>query len=50
LGHDRIVSINELTRSIAEIAGMRVKAKHVDGPQGVRTCEVEHARIKALLR
>lgn len=50
LGHDRIVSINELTRTIADTAGMRVKAKHVDGPQGIRTCEVEHARIKAFPR
>jgi nucleoside-diphosphate-sugar epimerase len=50
LGHDRIVSINELARSIGDVAGMRVTAKHVDGPQGARSCEVEHARIKAMLR
>ena len=50
LGHDRIISINELARTISDIAGMRVTVKHVDGPQGDRTCEVEHARIKALLR
>lgn len=36
LGHDRMVSINELAGIIAGVAGVRVRKVHVPGPQGVR--------------
>ncbi|MBO0693729.1 MAG: NAD-dependent epimerase/dehydratase family protein, partial [Acidimicrobiaceae bacterium] len=32
LGQDRLVTINELVRIVAEIAGTEVAVKHVDGP------------------
>lgn len=36
LGQDRMISINGLADVIAEIAGIEVAKKHIDGPQGVR--------------
>src|SRR5881394_685054 len=36
LGQDRLVTINQLADLVAEIAGHRIKKKHVPGPQGVR--------------
>jgi len=36
LGSDEMVTINELVRIVARIAGKRIRIKHVDGPQGVR--------------
>ncbi len=36
LGQDRIISINELAELIADIAGISIEKKHIDGPQGVR--------------
>lgn len=36
LGQDRMISINELAELIADIAGITVEKKHIDGPQGVR--------------
>lgn len=36
LGQDRMISINGLADIIAEIAGIKIDKKHIDGPQGVR--------------
>ena len=36
LGQDRMVTINQLADMVAEIAGMRIVKKHIDGPMGVR--------------
>ncbi len=36
LGQDRMISINELADLVANIAGISIKKKHIDGPQGVR--------------
>lgn len=36
LGSDHTVSINELAEVLMEIAGVRLKVKHIEGPQGVR--------------
>ena len=36
LGQDRMISINGLAEIIAEIAGISIAKKHIDGPQGVR--------------
>ncbi len=36
LGQDRMISINGLADIIAEIAGISIAKKHIDGPQGVR--------------
>jgi len=49
LGTDRMVTINELARIIAEIAGKRVTIRHVDGPQGVRGRNSDNTRLRQVL-
>lgn len=36
IGSDEMVSINQLVDMVAEIAGKRIKTKHIPGPLGVR--------------
>ncbi len=36
IGSDEMVSINQLVEIVAEIAGKRIKIKHIPGPTGVR--------------
>jgi GDP-D-mannose 3', 5'-epimerase len=36
IGSDEMISINNLAKMIAEIAGNDIKLKHIEGPQGVR--------------
>jgi GDP-D-mannose 3', 5'-epimerase len=50
LGQDRMVSINELARMIAAIAGVQMDLKHVSGPQGVRGRNSDNTRLKEVLR
>ncbi len=49
LGQDRLVTINELADIVAEIAGVRIVKKHVDGPQGVRGRNSDNARLREVL-
>jgi nucleoside-diphosphate-sugar epimerase len=49
LGRDRMVTINELVDIIGEAAGIDVKKKHVDGPQGVRGRNSDNTRLKEVL-
>ncbi len=49
LGQDRLVTINELVDMIAGIAGIRVTARHVPGPQGVRGRNSDNARLREVL-
>jgi nucleoside-diphosphate-sugar epimerase len=50
LGQDRMVSINELARMIARIAGIDVRLKHVPGPEGVRGRNSDNSLLRATLR
>jgi GDP-D-mannose 3', 5'-epimerase len=50
LGQDRMVSINELADMIANIAGVNVNKKHVQGPQGVRGRNSDNTRLREVLR
>ena len=50
LGQDRMVSINELARMIANIAGVQMNIKHVPGPQGVRGRNSDNTRLKEVLQ
>jgi nucleoside-diphosphate-sugar epimerase len=50
LGQDRMVSINELARMIANIAGVQMHFKHVPGPQGVRGRNSDNTRLKEVLQ
>jgi hypothetical protein len=44
------VSINELADMIASIAGIRVRKKHVPGPQGVRGRNSDNTRLREVLK
>jgi GDP-D-mannose 3', 5'-epimerase len=50
LGQDRMVSINELADIIAEIAGVPIAKKHVDGPQGVRGRNSDNTKLREVLQ
>jgi nucleoside-diphosphate-sugar epimerase len=50
LGQDRMVSINELARVIASIAGIDVRLKHVPGPQGVRGRNSDNSLLREVLK
>jgi nucleoside-diphosphate-sugar epimerase len=49
LGQDRMVSINELADIVADIAGVRIAKKHVDGPQGVRGRNSDNTKLREVL-
>jgi nucleoside-diphosphate-sugar epimerase len=50
LGQDRMVSINQLARIIAEIAGIDVQLRHVPGPQGVRGRNSDNSLLRKVLQ
>lgn len=49
IGSDELISINDLARMTAEIAGKRLALRHVPGPLGVRGRSSDNARIRAQL-
>jgi len=49
LGQDRMVTINELARMIAGIAGIDIAIRHIPGPQGVRGRNSDNTRLRAVL-
>ena len=49
LGQDRMISINELADMIADIAGISIEKKHVDGPQGVRGRNSDNSKLRQVL-
>lgn len=49
LGQDRMVSINQLADIIAEIAGIKISKKHIDGPQGVRGRNSDNSKLREVL-
>ncbi len=49
LGQDRMVTINQLADIIAEIAGIKIEKKHVEGPQGVRGRNSDNTKLKEVL-
>jgi nucleoside-diphosphate-sugar epimerase len=49
LGQERLVSINELARIIAKIAGWKGTLRHVPGPQGVRGRTSDNTRLREVL-
>ncbi len=51
LGSDRLVSINELARTIIATSGKRgITLRYVDGPQGVRGRNSDNTRLREVLR
>lgn len=49
LGQDRMVSINELADIIANLAGVTIVKKHVDGPMGVRGRNSNNSLLREVL-
>ena len=49
LGQDRMVTINQLAQIIAEIAGIEISIKHIDGPQGVRGRNSDNNKLREVL-
>jgi nucleoside-diphosphate-sugar epimerase len=49
LGQDRMVTINQLTDMIADIARIKIVKNHVPGPQGVRGRNSDNTRLKEVL-
>jgi GDP-D-mannose 3', 5'-epimerase len=49
LGQDRMVTINELADIVANIAGVKIHKKHVDGPQGVRGRNSNNDKLRQTL-
>ena len=50
LGQDRMVTINELADMVAEIAGVAISKKHVDGPMGVRGRNSDNDKLREVLK
>src|SRR5208283_2077677 len=49
LGQDRMVTINELSDIVGDIAGIRISRKHVPGPQGVRGRNSDNTKLREVL-
>ncbi len=48
IGRQEYVSVNELVRVIAGVAGKEVRVKHVEGPVGVKARNFLHERISSI--
>ncbi len=49
LGQDRLVTINELADMAADAAGISIRKKHIQGPQGVRGRNSDNERLRKVL-
>ncbi|MEM5831264.1 MAG: GDP-mannose 4,6-dehydratase, partial [Candidatus Aenigmatarchaeota archaeon] len=49
IGSSEMVTINQLAEMIMEIAGKKLKIKHIPGPQGVRGRNSDNTLIKKVL-
>jgi GDP-D-mannose 3', 5'-epimerase len=49
LGSDRMVTINQLARMVADIAGIKITIKHIPGPMGVRGRNSDNTRLREVL-
>lgn len=49
LGQDRMVTINELVDIVANAAGIDIRKKHIDGPQGVRGRNSDNTLLRQVL-
>lgn len=49
LGQDRMVSINQLADIVANIAGVQIEKRYVDGPQGVRGRNSDNTKLREVL-
>jgi nucleoside-diphosphate-sugar epimerase len=49
LGSEELISINGLADLVAEVAGIAIAKRHIDGPQGVRGRNSDNSRLRAVL-
>lgn len=49
LGQDRLISINDLADMAANVAGIKIEKKHIEGPQGVRGRNSDNTRLRQVL-
>ena len=49
LGQDRMVTINQLADIVAEISGVKIQKKHIDGPMGVRGRNSDNTKLREVL-
>lgn len=49
IGQDRMVTIDQLVDIVSDIAGIKVKKKHIKGPQGVRGRNSDNSKLKKVL-
>jgi len=49
LGQDRMVSIDQLADIIADVAGIAITKKHIEGPQGVRGRNSDNSLLRNVL-
>jgi len=49
LGQDRLISINALADMVANVAGLKMRKKHIEGPMGVRGRNSDNTRLRAVL-
>lgn len=50
IGSDEMISINNLAKMTAEIAGKEITIKHIEGPQGVRGRNSDNTLIEQMLK
>jgi len=48
IGCPQYVSVDELVKTVAEVAGKRIHTKHVEGPVGVQARNFSKVRIHSL--
>jgi nucleoside-diphosphate-sugar epimerase len=48
IGNPEYVTVDDLVRTVAEVAGKEVRIRHVDGPVGVQSRNFSHAAIEQL--
>jgi GDP-D-mannose 3', 5'-epimerase len=49
MGQDRMVSMNQFADMVAEIAGVEIVKKHIEGPQGVRGRNSDNTLLREVL-
>lgn len=50
VGQDRMITIDQLVDIISEAAGVKLKKKHISGPQGVRGRNSDNAKLRKILK
>ena len=50
IGQDRMVTIDQLVDIISRAAGVKLKKKHISGPQGVRGRNSDNTKLRQTLR